>query len=92
MKTCYKCKKVKEFSDFSKLTKSLDGFQAVCKSCNTIQQRSWRQRNKEKHKINSRKSYHKNNEKIKNTYGISAKTYYELNNINFSYFHDFDKD
>lgn len=33
MKECYKCRKVKEFNDFSKNKKSKDGYKYICKNC-----------------------------------------------------------
>ena len=42
MKQCLKCNKVKDYSQFSKKTKSKDGYQDRCKACNKIDNKYFR--------------------------------------------------
>lgn len=87
MKECYKCKKIKDFSEYHKDNRSKDGYQAKCKACKkewsakrykkdkdriTEVNKKWRENNKEKVN-NIQNRWAKNNpERIKE---IREKTY-----------------
>lgn len=46
MKFCSRCRWTKPFQDFSKRTKSLDGYQAWCKECMKEKNHAWELKNK----------------------------------------------
>ncbi len=48
MKTCYKCKKIKVYSDFSKDTNRKDGHSSLCRNCKSIYSRLYSAENKER--------------------------------------------
>jgi hypothetical protein len=65
VKTCSKCKEVKNFSDFSKRKATKDGFQNQCKQClNNWQKENY---NRNKDRINQRRQayYYANHEESK---------------------------
>lgn len=67
MKTCTKCKHLKDFSLFSKRAKAADGLTHYCKGCLKIQQKEWQTKNQDRVKA-YRKSYIvENAEKVKAT-------------------------
>lgn len=64
-KQCSKCKEEKEYSEFYK-GKGEDGYRSNCKSCVLTDNKKWRDDNKDKVYISSRKWISKNPEKVKN--------------------------
>ena len=59
-KVCAKCNEEKDFSLFSKYSKSKDGLQSKCKSCDKV----YREKNKEKINAYVRKYHIENRESI----------------------------
>jgi hypothetical protein len=72
MKTCYKCKEEKNYSEFNKNKSNKDGYQDGCRMCTKIHY----QQNKEQIKAKTNKYRIENKEKL-NEYW---KSYRELNN------------
>jgi hypothetical protein len=64
MKTCTKCKEEKPFTSFTK-GKGSDGLSYWCKSCKKREQKSWREKNKEKIKQYNKEYIEKNYAKKK---------------------------
>jgi hypothetical protein len=64
MKTCSKCKLIKPLNDFSKNKSSNDGFQHYCKECKKIIDISYRNKNKDKIKINHKLHREQNKDKV----------------------------
>jgi hypothetical protein len=60
MKTCYRCKEIKEYDNFRRQTLSKDGYASSCKSCDKI----YYEKNKEKIQEKNKKYYKENKEKI----------------------------
>ena len=74
-KVCYKCKNNLSINNFHKQSRSTDGLGNVCKNCKRIQDKEYREQNKEKIDLKS-KEYRKNNkEKI----ALKDKKYSEQN-------------
>ena len=48
MKTCYKCKTEKEFSEFSKSKRKTGGAACLCKDCSSLYHKKYYLKNKEK--------------------------------------------
>lgn len=46
MKRCYKCKETKSLSEFYKLSRSKDGLQPICKTCDIAQTKARYRKNK----------------------------------------------
>ena len=86
MKKCSKCEIEKELSDFPKRKDSFDGYRADCKECFYKYKREYREINKDKFNVYSRKYYSENISNIKENrknnkenISISGKKYYENN-------------
>ena len=56
MKTCTKCNKCKELTEFSKHCRMPDGLASRCKVCKNAYGKKWNQNNPEKKRASSRKS------------------------------------
>ena len=69
MKECSKCREIKPLTEFYKQSKSKDGFSNICKSCKSIQDKEYRENNKEK-VLKKKKEYYENN---KETIAIKCK-------------------
>ena len=50
MKNCGSCGELKSVNDYHKNSKTKDGLQSRCKSCNLLSVKSWQKNNPEKHK------------------------------------------
>ena len=70
-KRCYKCKEVKEKSEFHKDKSSKDGLRGVCKACN----KAYREKNREAIREQNKAYKEKNREAIRE----QSKAYYEQN-------------
>jgi len=71
MKICTKCKQEKSYSNFWRAKWSKDGFNTVCITCGKLQQKSWRDANKDKYLEYHRNWREKNREEYRerwNTY------------------------
>lgn len=75
MKTCSKCGKEKEYSEFYKDKKKLDGLFNSCKECEILKSRKWKAENQDKIKEYSNRNYKENKEKINNW----SKEWYQRN-------------
>lgn len=64
MKKCTQCKIIKEYSEFYK-GKGSDGYRFQCKSCVLLNNKKWREENKEKSNESSKKWRIGNKEKVK---------------------------
>ena len=64
MKTCYKCKEEKPFSEFHKDRTTKDGYQNQCKVCRKVYNKSYYEKNIEKVKERTRKYKQENEEKV----------------------------
>ena len=51
MKTCYRCKEIKEYDNFRRQTLSKDGYASSCKSCDKI----YYEKNKENGRVEKQK-------------------------------------
>ena len=60
MKTCSKCKHVKEFTEFYKNKRNKDGYLGSCKVCKNEYARKYHKKNPNKFEV-SRKQYYENN-------------------------------
>lgn len=65
MKTCTKCNIQKDYSAFNKMKSSKDGHRPQCKSCRSVETKSYREKNKDKIKANNLKFYNINKEQRK---------------------------
>ena len=54
MKVCGSCKVEKPLSDFARNKAKKDGYQTQCKSCKKETQAAWYQRNKNRHRANTK--------------------------------------
>jgi hypothetical protein len=64
MKTCTKCGTTKLLSEFAKDNSKANGYKSICKDCNNIDVKLWREQNKE-HRLSYGKQYYTDNkEKI----------------------------
>lgn len=91
MKTCTKCKKTKDLTEFYKNKTSKDGYGNYCRICKGLYQLEYRQNNKEKvalaamvkreENIEKSKNWNKNNldkhrnNRLKSKYGIGTEDY-----------------
>src|SRR5210317_1377429 len=76
VKTCTKCKEVKDFSDFNKDKTHKDGLQSQCKSCKKQYLKRWQEDNKE-----YRKKHYKANKEYYKEY---SKKYYKANKEHYN--------
>lgn len=60
MKTCCRCKENKEYSEFSKLKRTQDGFNFRCRKCQSELDTQYRERRKEYARLNPNKEYQAN--------------------------------
>lgn len=51
LKTCFKCKETKPYSEFWKKSNSSDGYNGVCKVCRRAYDRQWYYANPDKNKV-----------------------------------------
>jgi hypothetical protein len=65
MKTCYKCKEEKPFSDFHKNRTTKDGYHNQCKACKKEWRRSQYVKNKDRIREQTRKYKQENKEKVR---------------------------
>lgn len=63
MKVCKKCLEAKPLGDFHRNCTSADGRQTFCKSCHTIVNREWRERNPDKARAMKRRTYERHGPK-----------------------------
>jgi hypothetical protein len=77
-KICNKCKEEKELCEFGKNVKNKDELQNICKNCDRLKSKEYREKNREKHLLSQKKSYDKNKEKRL----ITNKQYYNKNRDN----------
>lgn len=80
MKTCSKCKKEKELSEFYKHKRKKDGYSDYCKECDKEYCKKFRNENKEHLKQYKKKHYKDNiqdykNNSLKNLYGVTIEEY-----------------
>jgi hypothetical protein len=74
-KICKKCLIEKDICEFSKKSSSKDGLQKICKNCDKLKSKEYREKNKEKYKLSQKKTYRK----YKNKYLMGSKEYYLSN-------------
>ena len=67
-KRCTKCHEVKPRSEFYRDGKRRDGIAPQCKACGLVYQRSWRGRNRERERAQSRKWRAGNSDKVRGYY------------------------
>ena len=82
-KVCSKCSIEKPVSEYSKETRSKDGFLRICKVCRNSYHKIWYDKNKDKLRRYSKKRYIKNKQyhyeyRIKKTFDISIEEYNEM--------------
>lgn len=75
MKTCTKCKQIKDFSLFSKRAKAADGLTHYCKDCLKVQKKEWQIKNQDRVKEYRNSYIAENAAKVK----ASQKRYREEN-------------
>jgi len=75
MKSCNRCKIIKELEEFSKNKRNKDGLDHLCKNCISLKNKNSYQDNKQKFS-EKRKSYYLQNKEKENIY---SKNYYESN-------------
>jgi hypothetical protein len=83
MKTCNKCNKEKQYTEFFKDKNSSDGRYSICKLCKTESTYKWRENNKNKYNQTAKNWRDNNKDKeygheIKRRYGIDLKTYNKM--------------
>lgn len=75
MKVCSKCEIEKDLEQYGKKSRNKDGLSYNCKSCVSIENKIYKERNKEINNANSREYYYKNKE----YFSKKSKEYYEFN-------------
>ena len=75
MKNCRKCLENKELIEFSKNSSKEDGLNSICKECDRIKSKKYRDENPDKVSKSRKNTYIKNKEK----YLLQQKKYYENN-------------
>ena len=92
-KICRKCKQEKPLCDFSKNIAKKDKLQSICKACDVIKSREYKEKDRKKHTMIQKRSYEKNKEK----YLKKGKEYYKknkdkiINNTKNYYLNNIDK-
>jgi hypothetical protein len=61
-KICNKCKEEKKICDFGKNNSKKDKLQGICKNCDRLKSKDYREKNKEKYRSSQKKTYEKNKE------------------------------
>lgn len=64
MKTCSRCKKAKEPSEFSKNSRTKSGLHSYCQQCSREKSREWARKNPERHKDNAKKWQQDNPDRV----------------------------
>lgn len=64
MKTCTKCKELKNFTSFGKSKSIKDGYKSSCKLCLSLDNKLYYSNNKEKESLRKKKQYERDSEKI----------------------------
>lgn len=64
MKSCTKCKEIKEFSEFGKSKSVKDGHKSACKACLRADNQLYYSSNVEKESLRKKKQYKRDSEKI----------------------------
>jgi hypothetical protein len=77
-KICNKCKEEKEICEFSINKSKKDKLQSICKCCDKLKSKEYREKNREKYLLSQKKSYDENKEKR----SITKKQYYNDNRDN----------
>jgi len=77
VKRCKKCGNTKSTEDFNKSSRTLDGLQTQCRTCQINVSKEWRDLNKSR-TLEYRKDYYKHNRAVELEYG---KNYYRLNQV-----------
>ena len=65
LRNCSKCKVDKEFGEFNKCSGGKYGLKPICKVCESVINKAWRDNNKEKHKMLQKRWREENPEKAK---------------------------
>jgi len=71
--TCYKCKKIKDSSEFYKQASKKNGYSGRCKKCDNVLKNDWRLRNPEK--VRAYESKRWRNSTKRKADGIRAQNY-----------------
>ena len=64
-KICNKCKEEKEICEFGVNKSKKDKLQSICKCCDKLKSKEYREKNREKYLLSQKKSYDENKENIK---------------------------
>jgi hypothetical protein len=62
-KICCKCKDEKEICEFGKNNRNKDKLQGICKSCDKLKSKEWKEKNREKYLLSQKNTYKSNKEK-----------------------------
>jgi hypothetical protein len=74
-KICNKCKEEKNICAFGKNNSKKDKLQSICKNCDRLKSKDYREKNKEKYRSSQKKTYEKNKEERV----LISKDYYNNN-------------